>query len=267
MSDQLAPGSGDAEAPASAGALAAQLAAAQAELEFQGRQQQALSFGISHDLRAPLRAIDSFAGLLARHAGDVLDETAAGYLQRIRDASTRIGALLDGLNDLSLAGRAPLRSEQVDLSMLADWVGAELRDTRAQQPADISVAPDLGVQGDERYLKLMLSQLLDNAWKFSRSRECIHIAVEGEVVGDRLQLRVRDQGIGFDMQYADRVFEPFRRLHGVEDGAGAGLGLAIAQCIAQRHGGSIRAESEPGRGSVLHIELPRRTQTQEHARG
>lgn len=237
-------------------ALQQRLATAEAELEAQRKQQQALGQGISHDLRAPLRSIDSFAVLLAQHLGDGLDDTGRAHLGRIRDAAARMGALLDALQELQRAGRSELRYEAVDLGLLADWIGAELQDAEPGHAAEVIVAPSLSVQGDERLLKGMLAQLMDNAWKFSRSRDRIEVTVEGEAIGDTLRLRVIDHGIGFDMRYADKLFEPFQRLHGDEDGAGAGIGLAIAQCIAQRHGGRIHAESTLGVGSVFHVELP-----------
>lgn len=217
-------------------------------------RQQALMQGMNHELRAPLRAIDGFAGRLSRQAA--LDDAGRDCLQRIRQASARMAHLLDALQEYTSAARASLKREPVDLSLLADWVGAELQDAAPGRAATIEVQPGLSVQGDEHYLKRMLAQLLDNAWKFSAPRERVWIKVEGEVAGDRLHLRVRDAGIGFDMRYASRLFEPFQRLHGPEEGAGAGLGLAIAQCIARRHGGAIRAESTPGQGSVFHVELP-----------
>lgn len=216
-------------------------------------RQQALLQGLAHDLRAPLRAIDGFAARLQQGA---LDETGRDYLQRIRDATGRMAGLLDALQEYASAARATLRREEVDLSLLADWAGAELRDTAPGRDAHIEVTQGLVVQGDGHYLKRMLVQLLDNAWKFSAPRDRVEIRVEGERVDDVVYLRVRDRGIGFDTQYAHRLFEPFQRLHGPEEGGGAGLGLAIAQCIARRHGGDIRAESSPGLGSVFHVELP-----------
>ena len=219
-------------------------------------QDQAFAKGVSHDLRAPLRAIDSFSALLAEHAGAALDATGQGYLQRIRDASARMGRLLDALQEYSLASRATLRREPVDLSLLADWVGAELQDFAQGRAARIDVVPGLQVQGDEQWLRTLLMKLMRNAWNFSATRERVEIDVEGERAGDTLRLRVRDRGIGFDPEYADKLFQPFQRLHGPHEGAGAGMGLAIAQCIAQRHGGRIRAESVPGEGSVFHLELP-----------
>ncbi len=221
------------------------------------RAQQALAQGLAHDLRAPLRAIDSFALLLGKQLQQgTVDEAGLDYLQRIRDAAARMGALIDALQEFTSAGNAELRDQEVDLSMLADWVSAELQDAAPGRQAAITIAPGLSLRGDEHYLKRMLNRLMENAWAFSAPRERVEIAVEGERTGDTLQLRVRDHGIGFDPKYADKLFEPFQRLHGPDEGSGAGLGLAIAQCIAQRHGGRIRAESVPGTGSVFHVELP-----------
>lgn len=232
------------------------LRAQQAEHAAAGAQ-QALVQGFAHDLRAPLRTIDSFAALLGRQLHDgVVDDTSVAHLQRIRDASARMVGLLDALQELTAAGHAPLRDDAVDLSLLADWIGAELCDRAPGREARIDVAPGLFARGDEHYLKRMLARLMDNAWRFSATRPRVEITVEGDRRGDALHLRVRDNGIGFDPQYADRLFQPFGRLHGPDEGAGAGLGLAVAQCIALRHGGRIHAESRPGEGSVFHVELP-----------
>ena len=221
------------------------------------RTQQALVQGLTHDLRAPLRAIDSFASLLGKQLQEgAVDDDGRDYLQRIRDSAARMSRLLDALQELAAAGRAPLRDEPVDMSLLADWIGAELCDRAPGRDARITVMPGLVARGDEHYLKRMLARLMDNAWAFSASRERVEITVEGERQGDMLHLRVRDHGIGFDPAYAERLFEPFGRLHGHDQGAGAGLGLAVAQCIAHRHGGNIHAESIPGEGSVFHVELP-----------
>jgi len=221
------------------------------------RTQQAVLRGLTHDLRAPLRTIDGFAILLQRyliqHQG--MDATSSDHLQRIRDAANGAASLLDALQELTSAGRAPLRHEQVDLSLMADWVAAELQDLAPAREASVHVMPGLSVRGDEYYLKRMLARLLENAWRFSPPNVRVQVEIEGERIGERVQLRIRDHGIGFDMRYADRLFEPYQRLHGAEEGAGAGLGLAIAQCIAQRHGGRIRAESTVGAGSVFHVEL------------
>lgn len=226
------------------------------DLQAMYRQQEALAHGISHDLQASLRTIDGFAGLLARHPGATLDDTARGYLQRIRSGCTAMGGLVESLLALSHASRVELKSQSVDMSLLADWVGAELRDAEPDRIADIQVAPGLFAQGDERQMKLLLAQLLGNAWKFSRASARTQIRVDGELHDGRLQLRVHDQGAGFDMQYADKLFQPFQRLHGPEDGGGNGLGLAIAQCIVERHHGRLWAQSQVGAGSTFHVELP-----------
>ena len=240
-------------------ALQARVDAGAAELQAMSHQQEAFAYGISHDLRAPLRAIDSFAALLDSRSRASLDDAGRDYLARIRGAAARMGALIDALLDLSRANRAELKSEPVDISLLAEWAGAELQDAEPARAADISVAPGLLVRGDERQLKLMLTQLLDNAWKFSRGRDRVRIEVRGERAGDRMQVSVRDHGAGFDMGYADKLFEPFQRLHGPEEGGGNGIGLAIVRRIVERHGGRIRAESEPGQGSTFHFDLPAAT--------
>jgi PAS domain S-box-containing protein len=230
-----------------------------AALEAMSHQQEAFAYGISHDLRAPLRAIDSFAALLDGQARASLDEASRDYLARIRAAAARMGELIDSLLDLSRANRTEMKSEPVDLSLLAEWTGAELRDAEPGRAAEIDVAPGLVAAGDERQLKQMLAQLLDNAWKFSRDRDRVRIEVRGERDGDRLHVSIRDHGAGFDMRYADKLFEPFQRLHRADEGGGNGIGLAIVHRIVERHGGRIRAESEPGQGSTFHLDLPAAT--------
>lgn len=227
-----------------------------AELEALNQQLELFAFGVSHDLRAPVRSIDSFSLLLEqRHAGQ-LDATGREYLQRIRTAVGGMGALIDGLLELARTNRAELKREPADFSLLADWVAAELQEAEPGRAAEISVQPGLRVVGDERMLKVLLGQLLQNAWKFSRGRERVEIEVGGRQDAAGLQLWVRDHGCGFDMAYAGRLFEPFQRLHGPEQGGGLGLGLAIARRIVERHGGQLGAESMPGVGSTFRITLP-----------
>ncbi|RDZ26578.1 sensor histidine kinase [Lysobacter silvisoli] len=225
-------------------------------LDASNRHLQLFADAVAHDLRAPLRSIESFSGLLADRASERLDDTDRDYLDRIRAAAARMTALLAALNDLSHVTRTAMREAPVDLSLLADWVGAELLDADPHRRADIRVQPGLAVQGDERLLKLMLSQVMGNAWKFSRERDPIRIEIEGERDEDRLRVTVRDYGSGFDMRYAHKLFEPFQRLHGPDQGGGHGLGLAIAKRIVERHRGQIRARSETDVGSTFIIELP-----------
>lgn len=226
------------------------------QLEAAQKQLQLLTDAVTHDLRAPLRSIESFAGLLAEQAGPKLDDNERDHLQRVRDAAARMTALLDALAELSRATRADMAPAMTDVSLLAEWVGAELQDLAPTRRADIRVQPGLVVHGDERLLKLLLVQLLHNAWKFSGDADPIRIEVAGSRQGDREIITVRDHGVGFDMRYAHKLFEPFQRLHGPEQGGGHGLGLAIAQRIAQRHGGRITADSQSGDGSTFTVELP-----------
>ncbi|MEI2457353.1 MULTISPECIES: sensor histidine kinase [Lysobacter] len=241
-------------------ALSARAEANGAALDASQRQLQLFADAVSHDLRAPLRSIESFSALLSERAGERLNETDRDYLGRIRAAASRMTSLLAALNELSHATRTELRREPVDLSLLADWVGAELQDADPSHRAQIQVQPGLQVEGDERLLKLMLTQLLHNAWKFSSQGlepgAAVRIEVTGAVEDGRLSLAVRDHGSGFDMRYAHKLFEPFQRLHGPDQGGGHGLGLAIAQRIAERHGGRLLAQSQAEAGSTFIVELP-----------
>lgn len=220
------------------------------------QRERAFADALAHDLRAPLRSIDSFAGLLERRAGDTLDETSRDYLARIRAASTRMGSLLAALSELSAVQRAQPQPAPVDLSLLAEWVVAELADTHPQRQVEVVVQPGLLVHADERLLRQLLQRLLHNAWSFTADVPAARIEVTGEAGAEGQRLVVRDNGIGFDMRYAHKLFEPFQRLHPPEQGGGHGLGLAIAQAIAARHGGRIHGQSVPGEGATFTFEWP-----------
>lgn len=223
-----------------------------------GDHAEAFARGLAHDLRAPLRSIDGFAAQLAAKAGGALDPASREQLQRIRAAAARMSALVDGMHLYSQAQRAPLRIAPVDLSLLAEWAGAELQDAEQSRLARITVAPGLEADGDEHWLKVALKAVLQNAWRFSATRDRAQIDVEGETTGDVLRLRVRDAGIGFDPAHGSRLFRPFERLHRAEEGAGAGLGLATAWCIVQRHGGRMRIQGGSDAGCTVEVELPLR---------
>lgn len=218
------------------------------------RMQEHLAHGMSHDLRAPLRGIAGFAARLDESAAVAGSDRAD--VARIRAAAARAERLVDALLQLLRAARQPLREQEVDVSLLCEWVAGELQDAEPSRAARIEVAPGLLAQGDEHWLKTLLGHVLGNAWKFSAARECVDIRVEGAADDGRLQLAVHDGGCGFDMRYADKLFLPFQRLHGTEQGGGSGLGLAIAHQIAERHGGRMWATSRPGEGSTFFIELP-----------
>jgi len=229
---------------------------AQAQLEAARRQLQLLTDTISHDMRAPLRSIEAFVARVTDSAHERLNASEREQLQRVSDAAMRMEALLEGLGELSRATHAELEYEDVDFSGLADWILADLQAAEPTRIVDLQVQPGLCVRGDERLLRQLLTRLLHNAWKFSATRPVTRIDVSGRHEQGRSLLVIRDQGIGFDPRYMDKLFQPLQRLHGAEQGAGHGLGLAIAQCIATRHGGRIAANSQPGDGATFTVDLP-----------
>ncbi|TWG89417.1 Bacteriophytochrome (light-regulated signal transduction histidine kinase) [Luteimonas sp. J16] len=216
--------------------------------------QEHVAHGLSHELRAPLRGIAGFAARLDE-AG-LVAEAGKPDLERIRAAAARADDLVRALLEFLRVSRQPMREEPVDVSLLCEWVATDLQDAARDRAARITIAPGLWARGDERWLKVLLREVFDNAWKFSSGCEETRITVEGAVEDGRLRLAVSDRGCGFDMRYADKLFLPFQRLHGSNQGGGHGLGLAIARRVAECHGGSIRAESRPGQGSTFFIELP-----------
>lgn len=237
-------------------ALRARLAEREAELADLRRESEQLAYGVSHDLRAPLRTIESFGGLLRRELGEDMPPAAREHLARVLAASARLGELLESLLALSRAGRSPLERKPVDLGLLAEWAVAELQESEPERTVEFELQPGLAVHGDEAQLRHLLQRLLHNAWKFAVPDQPVRISLTGERTGGHWHLHLHDAGRGFDMRYAEKLFTPFQRLHGPDEGAGHGMGLAIARRIVERHGGSIRAESAPGQGTTFHIELP-----------
>ncbi|HKA35818.1 MAG TPA: PAS domain S-box protein [Thermoanaerobaculia bacterium] len=228
------------------------------ELAALNEELEAFSYSVSHDLRAPLRHIDGFARLLARHAGDRLDEKGRHYLETIEDSVRQMGRLIDDLLAFSRLGRAPLRSEAVDLAALArdaireieeDWKGREIRWTVGELPA---------VRGDAALLRQVFVNLLSNAVKYSSRRGVseIEIATAGSTP-DEVVCIVRDNGVGFDGKYAGKLFGVFQRLHGAEDFEGTGIGLASVRRIIQKHGGRTWAEGAVDSGATFSFSLPR----------
>ena len=232
------------------------LSALESQLAALREEQAVLALGLAHDLRAPLRAIDSFAFLVEQRSGAALDDTARDHLRRVRDAGARIGRLVTRLQAYLNAGTTPLRRAPVDVSLLADWCVAELRENEPAREADIAIAPGLHAAADERLLKTALQELLHNAWLYVPPDAFPHIRVDGVRDVDGLRLRVEDQGIGFDPLHAGKLGQPFQRLHAAEFPNGNGFGLALARCIAERHGGSLVLEGRPGRGVVATLHIP-----------
>lgn len=251
--DAPAPSNGP-DAAAELAALREALAVSQAQVRVLLAQHEAMAYGISHDLRAPLRTIDAYSSMLERDAGPVLDDGGRDRLARIRAAAARMAGLLESLLEYSRVERAELARAPVDLGLFADLALAELQEVDAAKRVSATIAPGLVAVGDERMLRTLMTHLVRNAWNFSG--DAVELDVRGTREGDVMRVSVRDAGSGFDPRYAERIFEPFQRAHLPEQGAGHGLGLAIAARIAERHGGRLHAESTPGSGSIFHVELP-----------
>jgi signal transduction histidine kinase len=232
-----------------------QLERANAELGRANEELEAFSYSVSHDLRAPLRAMDGFSrALLERHAG-ALDDEGRHYLERVRAGTTRMSALIDDLLELSRIVRAPLRAEPVDLTAAARRIVDELRRREPARAVDVEIANGLAARGDRQLLAIALENLLGNAWKFtSKIPEArLSLGREAGEAGDVFV--VRDNGAGFDMAYADKLFAPFQRLHRASEFEGTGVGLATVQRIVARHGGRIWARAAVGEGATFFFSL------------
>jgi signal transduction histidine kinase len=227
-----------------------------AELQFANRELEAFSYSVAHDLRTPLRAINGFSLALLEDCGDKLDHKGKDYLHRIRAASQRMGELIDSLLKLSRVSRRQLRRQPVDLSRLASEIAAELRQSQSQRKADFKVQQGLIVSGDQSLLRTVLENLLDNAWKYTNTREYAEIEFGTSVHDGEQMYYVRDNGVGFDMRHAGKLFTAFQRLHSESEFQGTGIGLATVARIVSRHGGGVWAESEPGMGATFYFSIP-----------
>ncbi|HEU5261860.1 MAG TPA: PAS domain S-box protein [Gemmatimonadales bacterium] len=227
---------------------AAQLEVANAELD-------AFAYSVSHDLRAPLRSIDGFSQALLEDCDDQLDAAGRDHLERVRAATQRMGVLIDDLLRLSRVTRSELRREPVDLSALAEEVAADLRRSAPARAVELTVASGVAAEGDPRLLRVLLENLLGNAWKYTakQPRAAIEFGVTDH--GGERAFFVRDNGAGFDMKYAGKLFGAFQRLHSSTEFEGSGVGLATVQRIVRRHGGRVWAEGAPARGATFFFTL------------
>ncbi len=225
-----------------------QLGAANRELE-------AFSYSVSHDLRAPLRGIDGFSLALLEEYSGLIDATGQDYLQRIRNGCVRMGALIDDLLKLSRLTRGELRRDTFNLSEMVAAISKELRESTPEREVEVVIAPGVTVYGDASLLRAAIANLLQNAWKFTRKRGNAKIEF-GAFEQDGVQVCfIRDNGAGFDMQYVQKLFGSFQRLHSSSEFEGTGIGLATVQRIIHRHGGEIRAEGEVGKGATFYFTL------------
>lgn len=236
-----------------------------AELEASSRELDAFAYSVSHDLRAPLRSLAGFSEVLLEDYADVLDEEGRRYLSRIEANAARMARMIDDLLDLSRATRVELRRERVDVSALCRDILAELADAEPGRDVRATVADDMAAEGDPRLVRLVLQNLLSNAWKFTARQTPATITVDSQTRGQVATFTVRDNGAGFDMNYVDKLFDPFQRLHAVTDFDGTGIGLAIVQRIVQRHGGRAWADSRAGEGATFFFTLSAERPTVEAA--
>lgn len=225
-----------------------QLAALNKELE-------AFSYSISHDLRAPLRAISGFSQILMDDYIEQLDSSAQNYFNRIRAAATHMNDLIDGLLGLSRLSRSPINRQSINLSQLAQEINAELRACQPERQVEFLVHADITCEADATLLRTVLKNLLDNAWKFTSRQASTSIEFGWMQEDGQTIYFVRDNGVGFQMAYAERLFGAFQRLHKPTDFEGVGIGLATVQRIIHRHGGHIWAEAEANQGATFYFTL------------
>jgi PAS domain S-box-containing protein len=226
------------------------------QLEAANKELEAFSYSVSHDLRAPLRAIDGFSQALLEDYSNQFDDVGKDYLQRVRSATQRMGQLIDDILNLSRVTRSEMSLQRTDLSAIASGIVSELRRSQPDRQIDVEIAGGIDAHADPRLVRIVLDNLIGNAWKFTGKRIDARIEVGVEHGGDETIYFVRDNGAGFDMTYAHKLFGAFQRLHAAADFAGTGIGLATVQRIVHRHGGRVWAESVAGQGATFFFTLP-----------
>ena len=225
------------------------------ELEAANKELEAFSYSVSHDLRAPLRSMEGFSSALIEDYAEKLDEQGKKYLRHVQESSELMGHLIDDLLKLSRVTRSEMNYEEVNLSELAGKIAGELAAAEPGRKTELKIAPNMTAHGDRNLLWLALNNLLGNAWKFSSKVASPRIEMGITERDGKRTYFVRDNGAGFDMAYADKLFKPFQRLHAASMFPGSGIGLATVQRIVRRHGGEVSAESKPGEGATFYFTL------------
>jgi len=219
------------------------------------RELEAFSYSVSHDLRGPLVSFDGLSRSLLDNYGEQLDETARDYLKRMREASLRMTSVFDGLQMLFRLTSGEMRREEVDISAMAMQIVEEMRAANPDTHVEVEIAPGILASADKRLVRILLANLINNAWKFSSLKSSPEIKVGREVVDGEARIFVKDNGAGFDMIDSHRLFGAFQRLHSQSEFPGAGIGLATARRIVNRHGGRIWAEGAVGEGATFYFVL------------
>ncbi|MEO5374963.1 MAG: PAS domain S-box protein [Alphaproteobacteria bacterium] len=237
-------------------ALNADLVHRATQLESANRELEAFSYSVSHDLRAPLRAVDGFSQALMEDYATALPEEARDFLSRIRNASQRMGQLIDDMLNLSRVSRSEMRLQRLDLTAMARGIASDLAKSQPERAVEFVIADELVADGDPHLVQIVLTNLLGNAWKYTSKHPTARIEFGGRAAEDGAQaFFVRDDGAGFNMAYADKLFGAFQRLHGMDEYPGTGIGLVTAQRIVHRHGGRIWAEGAVEQGATFTFTL------------
>ncbi len=225
------------------------------ELQAANRELESFSYSVSHDLRAPLRALDGFSRILLDDFSESLDAHGQSYLNRIRTSAQEMNQLIDDILRLSRITRAEIHADSIDLTELVRGVIEDIQGREPERIVEIRIEEGLNTHADYRLLRVALENLLNNAWKFTRKNPTPCISVGKSHINEKDAYFIRDNGVGFDMRYAEKLFVAFQRLHSNDDFSGTGIGLAIVNRVIQKHGGQIWAEGEPGKGATFYFTL------------
>jgi len=251
-SDVAAPSSADVAGEAAADPIGTQVAASDAATE---ADHASFGYIVSHDLRAPIRVVEGFTKIVKEDYGAVLDAVGHDHLDRVLGAAARMNSMIDSLLQLSRLSSQPIARVPVNLSQIAGFVVDDLRREHPEREVEVEIEPQLLASGDPTLLRMLLENLLGNAWKYTGNTENARIGLARRA-GETTGFTVHDNGAGFDMRYADRLFGVFQRLHSASEFPGTGVGLASVRRIVRRHHGEVWAESEPERGAQFHFTLP-----------
>lgn len=225
------------------------------ELQRMNKELEAFSYSVSHDLRAPLRSIDGFSNKILKDYGAAFDEQGRDYFHRIQRASQHMGHLIDDMLKLSRLSRVEIHPEYIDLSSLAEGIIHEIKSSDPERNVEVKIRKDMIVRADHNLMQIALQNLMDNAWKYTRKKSDAVIEFSSFRKDHKIVYFIKDNGAGFDMKYADKLFGTFQRLHNASEFEGTGIGLATVQRIILRHHGSIWAEAEAGQGAVFYFTL------------
>lgn len=226
------------------------------QLEYANKELEAFSYSVSHDLRAPLRSIDGFSIALLEDYMDKLDEQGKNYLHRVRTASQHMEHLIDDILNLSRVMRTEMQRLPVDLGSLAQSIADELSRNEPDRKVTFTITPGMMIEADRNLMGIVLENLIDNAWKFTSKHPTAKIEIGSMLRDGRQVYFVRDDGDGFDMAYAGKLFGAFQRMHTPDEFKGTGIGLATVRRIIHRHGGQVWAEAEKDKGATFYFTIP-----------